>query len=136
MEGRGQVDRDDRVPFVDGEFVDRADMLDACIVHEDVAGARLCDQRAALIALGHVGLDIPGGHAVIRRDLARQSVILVAVGEGVQDDIRPCLGQFARNAQSDPGIGPGDDGGFSLQRHAPLLLVMLVVNRLCRRSIA
>jgi hypothetical protein len=32
-----------------------ADVLDARVVHEDVAGARLCDERPAVVALGHVG---------------------------------------------------------------------------------
>ena len=36
VEGAGQVDREDRVPLVDREFLDRRDMLDAGIVDQDI----------------------------------------------------------------------------------------------------
>ncbi len=41
VEGRGKVDRDDAVPLLDREFVDRRDMLDAGIVDQDVDRAEL-----------------------------------------------------------------------------------------------
>ena len=46
MERRGQVDGDDRVPFVDGELVDRRDELDASVVDEDVDGTEFLERLA------------------------------------------------------------------------------------------
>ena len=42
-------------------------------------------------------------------------VILGAVGEGVHHHMRAGLRQFARNPQTDPRIGPRDDGRLSTQ---------------------
>ncbi len=39
VEGRRQVDREDRVPLLDRQFVHGSDVLDAGVVHEDVDGA-------------------------------------------------------------------------------------------------
>jgi hypothetical protein len=39
VKGRGQVDRQDRIPFLDREILDRRDMLDAGIVDQDIAAA-------------------------------------------------------------------------------------------------
>jgi hypothetical protein len=36
MKGRRQIDRNDGVPFVDRELIDRGNVLDARVVHEDV----------------------------------------------------------------------------------------------------
>ena len=41
VEGRGKVDRDDRVPLLGGKLVDRRNMLDAGIVDEDVDASRI-----------------------------------------------------------------------------------------------
>ena len=36
MEGCREIDANDGVPFVDREFLDGSDMLDACIVDEKI----------------------------------------------------------------------------------------------------
>ena len=59
VEGRRQVDRHDRVPFVRREALDRRDVLDAGIVDEDVGRAELGgaagDHRLDLRRVGQVG---------------------------------------------------------------------------------
>ena len=55
MEGRGQVDGDDRVPFLGREILDRGDVLDAGIVDQDVGPPSSSAQRA-IIALDLGGL--------------------------------------------------------------------------------
>jgi hypothetical protein len=67
VERGAQVDRDDRVPFVFGEFGDRRDMLDTRVVHEDVDPAERPsarrDEIADLRGLRHVGPVVRGLHA-------------------------------------------------------------------------
>ena len=46
VERRRQVERQDRVPFVDRELVDRRDVLDAGVVDEDVDGAEFRERLA------------------------------------------------------------------------------------------
>ena len=46
VKGRGQHDRDDGVPLTRREFIDGRDMLNACVVDEDIAAASLGDQCA------------------------------------------------------------------------------------------
>ena len=59
VEGRGQVDGDDRVPFLGREVLDRRDVLDAGIVDEDVGPAELVGaalhHRLDRRRVGHVG---------------------------------------------------------------------------------
>ena len=45
VERRREVDRDDRVPFLDREILDIGDMLDAGIVHQDVDRAEALFRR-------------------------------------------------------------------------------------------
>ena len=62
VEGGGQVDGDDLVPFLDREFLDRRDELDAGIVDQDIDRAELLlgvgDHGGDLVALAHVGAGI------------------------------------------------------------------------------
>ena len=90
-------------------------MLDAGVVDEDVAASGLGHEPAAILWLAHVGGDIGDGHAEFGRHVLRQLVILVPVGEGVQDDVRPGPGQGAGDAQPDARIGSRDDGGLAGQ---------------------
>jgi hypothetical protein len=59
VKGSRQVDREDRIPFVDRKLVDRRDMLDAGVVDKQVdrAEARDCvlHHRFDLLGLRHVG---------------------------------------------------------------------------------
>ena len=60
VEGRAEVDRDDRVPALDRELLDRRDVLDAGVVDEDVDAAevglgRVGHHRLDLGRLAHVG---------------------------------------------------------------------------------
>jgi hypothetical protein len=75
-------------------------MLDPGIVDQDIAGPGLFDQRAAFVALGHVGLDVTRGDAGLLRDVGGERVILLPVGEGVQNDIRP--GRASSRAMPSP----------------------------------
>jgi hypothetical protein len=62
------------------------------------------DQGAAFVALRHVGLDVARRHTRLLRDFGGERVVLVPVGEGVQDDIRAGLRQLLRDAQPDAGV--------------------------------
>ena len=115
VEGGRQVDRDDRVPFRGREIGDRRDVLDAGIVDQDIAGAGLFDQRAAVVALGHVGPDVADLDPVFAGHAFGQRVILVRVAEAVQDHVRAGARQPVGHAQPDARVGSGDDGGLALE---------------------
>jgi hypothetical protein len=111
--------------FSDGKLLDRRDVLDAGVVHQDVDAAhrrlRLLDQRAAVRALRHVGGDIDRPHVVFLRDAAGDRMVLVAVGERVQHHVRAQPRQFLGDPEADARIGAGDDGGLSRYRHVSSL---------------
>jgi hypothetical protein len=64
--------------------------------------------RMAKINAFHVSL-----FAEFLGKLVGQRMVFWTVGERIQDQIGPGPRQFARDAQPDAGIRPGDDGGFS-----------------------
>ncbi len=84
-------------------------MLDTRIVHEDVAAPGLLDQRAAILALRHVSLDVTHLDAVLLGQILGQLVVVVAVGERVQHDVGAGARQFMGDAKADARCGPGDD---------------------------
>ena len=51
VEGAGKVDGEDRVPFLDGKFLDRGDVLDAGIVDQDI------DAAERILGFGHHAVD-------------------------------------------------------------------------------
>ncbi len=114
VKGRGQVDRDDRIPLLRRELVDRGNVLNAGVVDQDIAAACRLDQGAAFVRLGHVGLDIARLDAVFLGDGFRQGVILVGIGEGVDHHRGPCPCHLMRDAKADARVRSGDDGGLSL----------------------
>ena len=60
VKGARQIDRQDRIPFVDRKFLDRRDVLNAGIVDEDIDAAeffaRLLDHRLDLVRVGDIGV--------------------------------------------------------------------------------
>ena len=72
VEGRGQVDGDDRIPFLGREFLDRRDVLDAGIVDQDVDGAELVG-AALTIASICVGRDMSAPSWIAPSSLAARA---------------------------------------------------------------
>jgi hypothetical protein len=105
VKGRGQVDGDDLVPFLDGEILDRRDELDAGVVDENIDGAqrlfRIGDHGGDLGRLRHVGGVVEAFHAEILLDAGALLLDRVLVAEAVDDDIGALLGEGA-------GIGEAD----------------------------
>ena len=79
-------------------------MLNAGIVHQNIAGPDPLDQGAAVLRLGHIGGDIACLHPMSPPKVGGKIMILGPVSEAVQDYIRPGAGQFFGNAQTDAGI--------------------------------
>ena len=88
-------------------------MLDARVVHQNIAAPCIGDQLAAFFGFRHIRLDIARGHAGFVGDVFRNSVVFVAVGKGVQHNIRPRPRQCPSDAKPNTGIGPRDDCCFS-----------------------
>ena len=94
------------------ELGHRRHVLDAGVVDQDVDPAervvRLGDQRPALLALGHVGLDVDDADPVLAGDPLGERVVLGPVGERVQHDVGAGAGQLLGDPEPDPGVRPGD----------------------------
>ena len=106
------------VPFLDREFLDRRDVLDAGIVDEHVDRAeRLLgglDHVGDLGRLGHVGGRIDRLDAEILLDAGALLLDRGLVAEAVDHHVGAVLGEGAGDAEADAGGRAGDDGGSFL----------------------
>ncbi len=124
VEGRRQVDGDDRVPLGGREFVDRRDMLDAGIVDEDVDAAklrRLRDHGGDLVRLRHVRRRIERATAAEGLKPPTLGLDRLGVAEPVDDDIGAFAGQRPGDGKADAGGRSGDEGGAGFQEHGIIL---------------
>ena len=121
VEGRRQVDRDDHVPLLRREILDRRDELDAGVVDENVDGSelrrRVGDHRLGLRALRHVGAVVDALDAELLFDGGARRLDRLGVAEAVDHHVRALLGERAGDRQSDPARGTGDDGVTFGERH-------------------
>jgi hypothetical protein len=96
VEGRGEVDGDDRVPAVHREVLHRRHVLDAGVVDEDVDATHLAfgvrDHVRDLVGLAHVG----GVVADIRVEVDELGPGCVHVAEAVEHDAGAVHGHGAR----------------------------------------
>jgi hypothetical protein len=97
-----QVERDDRVPLVDREFVDRRDELDARVVDEDVDRTELSDRlahhRLDLRLLRQVGAVEAHLDAMLGGNRLAERLDFVRVAEAVENDVRAFLCECPGNA--------------------------------------
>ena len=75
------------------------------------------NQTTAGFTIRHIGGNVDHVGAVLRTDPLGQGVIFLTVGKGVEDNTRAQTGQFLRDAQSNAGIGAGDDSDFVFDGH-------------------
>jgi hypothetical protein len=98
-------------------------MLDSGVVDENVQsavfGQGLTYQRAALVGVGYVGLDISNAHTIVQDDAVLNSLNGRRFSQSIQDDVAARLGHFLGNAQPDPARRAGDQRGFFFQAHSP-----------------
>ena len=91
--------------FSSGKLVDRGDVLDARVVHEDVHAAelarRLRDHRRDIGGLRHVGRAVGGLHPVSGVELGDELVDQRGVAESIQEDVGAVGRERARDAESD-----------------------------------
>ena len=91
MKRRRQIDRDDLVPFLDREFLDRRDVLNAGIVDEDVERAESLLGRVDHVGnfggLGHVGRRIGRLHAEILFDAGALFFDRGGIAEAIDGDV-------------------------------------------------
>ena len=120
-----QIDGDDLVPFLDREFLDRRDVLDAGVVDQDVAGAELAlrrlDHGGDLGGLGHVGARVDRLDAELLLDAGALLLDGVGRAEAVDQDVGAVLGERAGDAEADAGGGAGDHRVFAF-KHLKYLL--------------
>ncbi len=97
--GRRQVERDDRFILLGREILDRADVLDAGIVDEDVDAAEACDrlldEAGGLFALHQVGAVVDDAAArMILLELGEDALDIFGLAEAVDDDVGARLRQM------------------------------------------
>ena len=121
VESRGQVERDDHVPFFDREILDRRDILHARIVHEDVDAAHVLvgalEHRFDFVGLGQVGTIIGGLAAVQHLQRRAFGFDRRLFAEAVDDDVRALGGERLGNAEADARRRSGDESRLALQSH-------------------
>ncbi len=121
VKGRRKVDRDDLVPFLDREFLDRRNVLNAGIVDEDVDRAelliRLRHHPRDRIGIGHVGGRGIGLDLAFLRDVLGSLRILLRITQPVDHHIGPLRSQRAGDGEADPGGASGHEGGLSCKAH-------------------
>src|SRR6185369_6100684 len=80
MEGRRQVDREDRIPLLGGKVLDRGSELNTGIVDENIDPAELLlrrgDQTSYRRGLGHIGAVIADPYAVFAGNAGTQRLDL------------------------------------------------------------
>ena len=117
MKGRCQIDRNNCIPFFGWELINCSDVLDTCIVDQDVATTRLFNQRAALGALGHIGLNVADRDARLFGHQCCQSMIICTVSKRIEDNVGPCSCHLPCNAKPDARIGACDNRCLTIECH-------------------
>ena len=120
MKRRRQVDRQDRVPFLDRKMLERSDMLDAGIVDQDieppVTGDGSRDHLGDRITAGHVGRGIADLDAEIGSDLIAGFGDLGRDAETVQHHRGTRFRQRTGNPEPDATGRTRDKRGLARQR--------------------
>jgi len=122
MERRREVERDDRVPLLGREVLDRGDMLHPGIVDEDVDRADLVHHRGD-------GARVHEVRAVVgRAQLLAQRGNGVRLAEAVENHLGALGRQSTRDGQADAGGRSGDEGAPVFE-HPPQLLHMSAIRQ-------
>jgi hypothetical protein len=136
MEGRREIDGDDRIPLLDREFLDRRHKLDTRIVdeniHRSIGLLAERDHFGNFGRLGHVrwrmdrlDLEIALDRRAFLLDVSRRA-------HAVDDDIGASACESARISEADAAGRTGDDGGLACEISHYLLLLDV---KCCGRSL-
>jgi len=127
VEGGGKVDRENRIPFGQREFIDRGDVLDARVVDEHVDAAEFGERRSHhrldRFRLAHVGAVVARFDAELAFEGGAQLLDFRSVAETVEDDIGAFARKGARDAQSDAARGARDQCRLVLELHCGFLVI-------------
>ena len=119
VERRDEVDADDRLPFAGRELIDRRDVLNAGVVHQDVDRAELFvgfpDHRFDRSRIGHVGRVVAHGDAVLCLEPRPNRFDLIEASQAVQYDIRTRSSVFLGDAETDSAGGAGNERSLALE---------------------
>lgn len=113
MECRRQVDRDHGVPPLDRKALDRRDVLDAGVVHEDVDASvpriDVRDHGLDLVGFRQVGAFVVDVDAVFGREFRSQSLDLRRITETVEHETGATTRERLCDTQSDAAGRAGDE---------------------------
>jgi len=119
VEGGGQDDGDQGVPFLFRELVHRRDMLDAGVVDQDVQPPELThgvsDQVLDLLRLGHVGGMVADGGVGPGLQGLTLGLDLRRIAQAVEHDVDPLLGQSRGEGLADAAGGARDHRHMTLE---------------------
>jgi hypothetical protein len=121
VESRRQVERDDQVPAIDRELIDRRDMLHASIVDEDIDPAEirlgLAEQLFDRLGPGQIGIAVRRLGSARTLQFLPDLLDLGGIAEAVQHDARPFRRERPRAGEADARSRAGDESGLSLEEH-------------------
>jgi len=131
MEHRREIQREDRIPLLDGKFLDRRGVLDTCIVHQDVDAPHLrngvVNHSAHRLATGKIGAIMRHPYAELSFQVGTDAFDLRRIAESVQHDIDASPRQRGGNAKADTAGGSGnhrdlstEHGRDSIERRPPV----------------
>lgn len=124
VERRREVQREHRIPAVDRETLDRSDVLDPGVVHQDVDAAvaqiDVREHRLDLVGFREVGAFVVDIDARFGGELRAQPFDLGRVSETVEHDARALCGERPGDAQSDAAGGAGDECELAFEHDVSL----------------
>lgn len=117
MEHRRQIQRQNRIPLLEGELLDGRGVLDARVVHQDVDAAHrgngTSDHFPHGLATGKVGAIVRHPHTELGFQAGADAFDVLRIAEAVQHDVGTLPRQRGGNAQTDTAGGAGDYRDFS-----------------------
>ena len=124
MERRRKIDGQDRVPLLDRKLLERRDVLDAGVVHQNIEAAEVIQRHGDHVGdrrgLRHVGRRIAHLDAELRNDLGLRFGDVFRLAEAVEHDRGACCCERASNAEPDAAGRAGDERHVALQRAGAL----------------
>jgi hypothetical protein len=101
-----QINRNDSVPAIGRKLLDRSDILDTCVIDENIDRSEpvfgVADKRGALFGIGEVGRVVENLRLMLLPKTLRKRLGLVRRGDAVDDQTAAGAGESLCKAKADP----------------------------------
>jgi hypothetical protein len=100
-----QIDRNDSVPAIRRKLLDRSDMLDTCVIDENIDRSEpvfgVADKRGALFGIREVGAVIMDFYFILLLKTTRKRLGFLGSRDAVDDQAAASGGESLREAKAD-----------------------------------